>query len=139
MLWKNSIIKVGFVWVGVIGRNMFRDLFIVLLNELLNMKVQNTNNPSLPPSSPLHLLFSPGDLERQQDMPITFGFDRNNPIPQTKFQMGFIKVIVSPLYSTFSRLPGICLDHCVDSLLRNNEKWNSLSAFDAAGSGNPPN
>ena len=84
-------------------------------------------------------LFITGDMERQQDMPITFGFDRNNPIPQTKFQMGFIKVIVSPLYSTFSRLPGISLDHCVESLLRNNEKWDSLSAFEAsAGSDNPP-
>ena len=87
---------------------------------------------------PIVVCLSIGDLEREQDMPITFGFDRNNPIPQTKFQMGFIKVIVSPLYSTFSRLPGISLDHCVDSLLRNNEKWNSLIDFDTSGPGNPP-
>ena len=86
----------------------------------------------------LVVCFYSGDLERDHDMPITFGFDRKNPIPQTKFQMGFIKVIVSPLYTAFSRLPGINLDHCVDSLMLNQDKWNSLSDFDVGGSGNPP-
>lgn len=86
----------------------------------------------------LTVCFHSGDLEREQDMPITFGFDRNNQIPQTKFQMGFIKVIVCPLYTTFSRLPGISLDHCVVSLAQNQDKWNSMSEFDVSGNVNPP-
>ena len=61
-------------------------------------------------------------------MPITFGFDRNNPIPQSKFQLGFMKVIVSPLYVTYSRLPGINLGHCLVSMNKNIDHWTQMEA-----------
>ena len=64
-----------------------------------------------------------GDLERQLELPMTFGFDRTNPIPQSKFQLGFIRVIVSPLYTTYSRLPGVSLDHCLASMESNIDRW----------------
>jgi hypothetical protein len=64
-----------------------------------------------------------GDHERELELPMTFGFDRTNPIPQSKFQLGFIRVIVSPLYTTYSRLPGVALDHCLDSMGDNIAKW----------------
>ena len=68
-----------------------------------------------------------GDLERQLELPVTFGFDRTNPIPQSKFQLGFIRVIVSPLYTTYSRLPGVSLDHCLASMGDNIDKWTQQS------------
>ena len=64
-------------------------------------------------------------------MPITFGFDRNNPIPQSKFQLGFMKVIVSPLYVTYSRLPGVNLGHCLVSMNKNIDLWTQMESDSA--------
>lgn len=65
-------------------------------------------------------------------MPITFGFDRNNPIPQSKFQLGFMKVIVSPLYVTYSRLPGMNLGHCLVSMNKNIDHWTQMEQSDSS-------
>jgi len=64
-------------------------------------------------------------MERGLDLPITNGFDRDNPIPPSKFQMGFIKVIVQPLYTTYSHLPGMTLGHCLATLESNIQHWKS--------------
>jgi cAMP-specific phosphodiesterase 4 len=64
-----------------------------------------------------------GDKERELDLPIGAINDRKNPIPEAKFQVGFISAIVLPLYNSFSRIPGMNISHCVDMLNKNLQMW----------------
>jgi len=43
--------------------------------------------------------YEQGDEERRRGLPIAPGFDRHSEIPMGKFQLGFIKAIVQPLYA----------------------------------------
>eukprot|EP00604_Paraphysomonas_vestita_P002242 CAMPEP_0174819356 /NCGR_PEP_ID=MMETSP1107-20130205/2542_1 /TAXON_ID=36770 /ORGANISM="Paraphysomonas vestita, Strain GFlagA" /LENGTH=208 /DNA_ID=CAMNT_0016032695 /DNA_START=421 /DNA_END=1047 /DNA_ORIENTATION=- len=67
-----------------------------------------------------------GDKERALGMPISYAFDRYNPVTQSKFQLGFIKAIVGPLFKTFSKVEGIELSECLDQLSHNSKKWKEL-------------
>ena len=53
--------------------------------------------------------YSQGDKELEQGMPVTPFLDRRKPIPEERFQSGFIKAIVQPLYQAFSRVDGLDL------------------------------
>lgn len=69
-----------------------------------------------------------GDLERDLGYPISYAFDRHNPVPQPKFQLGFLKAIVFPMYKTFSRIPSFNISHCLSSLENNIANWEALNA-----------
>ena len=69
--------------------------------------------------------YKQGDKERELNAPITFAFDRYNPVPMPKFQVGFIKAIVSPLYKTLSKISGLRLAQAIDCLENNTKKWES--------------
>lgn len=112
--------------------------------QLLLMQVAlhaaDVSNPVKP--WPLHMRWYPrlmeefyyqGDLEREQGMPITFAFDRHNPVPLPKFQLGFLKAIVSPMYKLLSKIPGISISHCLGSLENNVKNWEILLASDETG------
>ena len=46
-------------------------------------------------------IFNAGDKERELNLPITFAFDRYNPVPQHKFQM--VKMKTNTIYCVFFR------------------------------------
>eukprot|EP00602_Paraphysomonas_sp_CaronLab_P007804 CAMPEP_0185027244 /NCGR_PEP_ID=MMETSP1103-20130426/12041_1 /TAXON_ID=36769 /ORGANISM="Paraphysomonas bandaiensis, Strain Caron Lab Isolate" /LENGTH=561 /DNA_ID=CAMNT_0027561139 /DNA_START=104 /DNA_END=1789 /DNA_ORIENTATION=- len=69
-----------------------------------------------------------GDMERSLDMPISYAFDRRNPVNQSKFQVGFIKAIVGPLYKTFSKVEGINISECLNHLSSNARVWKEAIA-----------
>lgn len=48
-----------------------------------------------------------GDMERERGMNVTPMLDRTKPIPMPKFQMGFLKAIVLPLFEELHRVPGV--------------------------------
>ena len=56
-------------------------------------------------------------------MIVTPFLDRLKPIPAPMFQAGFIKAIVSPLFSMLGSLDGVALDECTDQLQRNLDYW----------------
>ncbi|RHZ24892.1 hypothetical protein DYB31_012449, partial [Aphanomyces astaci] len=67
--------------------------------------------------------YAQGDHERRLALPMSFGCDRHNPIPQAKMQAGFILGIVRPVFHTLSRVPKVHLKHCLDQLDRNLKVW----------------
>jgi hypothetical protein len=67
--------------------------------------------------------YAQGDKERQRGMPISFGCDRENVIPEEKFQAGFIVALVRPLYREFSNIPGVCIDVALEQLETNLAHW----------------
>ena len=67
--------------------------------------------------------YAQGDKERQRGMPISFGCDRENIIPEEKFQAGFIVALVRPLYREFSKVPGVCIDDALEQLEVNLSHW----------------
>mmetsp|Transcript_10871 Transcript_10871/g.16556 ORF Transcript_10871/g.16556 Transcript_10871/m.16556 type:complete len:504 (+) Transcript_10871:166-1677(+) len=69
-----------------------------------------------------------GDMERSLNMPISYAFDRLNPVKQSKFQVGFIKAIVGPLYKTFSKIDGIDISECLEHLSSNARVWKKAIA-----------
>ena len=69
------------------------------------------------PAKPFHLykqwtdrilveFYTQGDKERELGLPVGPLNDRENPIPEDKFQIGFISAIVLPLYTALQRVPG---------------------------------
>ena len=53
-----------------------------------------------------------------------FGFlNRSTPIPDWKFQLGFINGVVMPLYKIFASVPGLRLSECTDQLQENKLRW----------------
>ena len=53
-----------------------------------------------------------------------FGFlNRETPIADWKFQLGFINGVVKPLYTLFASVPGLRLSECLDQLEENKAKW----------------
>ncbi|CAK4783330.1 unnamed protein product [Aphanomyces euteiches] len=67
--------------------------------------------------------YAQGDQERALTLPISFGCDRLNPIPEAKMQAGFIMGIVKPVFQTLSKVPKVSLKHCLDQLDRNLKVW----------------
>ena len=56
-------------------------------------------------------------------MIVTPFLDRLKPIPAPMFQAGFIKAIVSPLFSMLGSLDGASLSECTDQLQQNLDSW----------------
>ncbi|RHY31972.1 hypothetical protein DYB32_002988 [Aphanomyces invadans] len=75
--------------------------------------------------------YAQGDQERALTLPISFGCDRQNPIPQAKMQAGFILGIVKPVFQTLSRVPKVDLKNCLDQLDRNLNVWQDQLATTA--------
>ena len=87
-----------------------------------------------------------GDMERSLNMPISYAFDRFNPVTQSKFQLvcacitkliiyanihllslqGFIKAIVGPLYKTFAKVEGVNISECLENLRINSRRWKDM-------------
>ncbi|KAG3108498.1 hypothetical protein PI124_g11934 [Phytophthora idaei] len=67
--------------------------------------------------------YQQGDKERELLLPVSIGYDREQPIPLEKMQAGFIIGIVRPLFLLLSHLPSARLDHCMAQLDANLEHW----------------
>jgi hypothetical protein len=67
--------------------------------------------------------FRQGDQERALNLVVSAMNDREKPIPEAKFQIGFISAIVLPLYVSFAKIPGMNIEHCVKQLTENLNKW----------------
>lgn len=67
--------------------------------------------------------YQQGDKERELLLPVSIGYDREQPIPLEKMQAGFIIGIVRPLFLTLSNLPSARLDHCMAQLDANLMHW----------------
>ncbi|CEG47219.1 Cyclic nucleotide phosphodiesterase [Plasmopara halstedii] len=67
--------------------------------------------------------YQQGDKERELLLPVSIGYDREQPIPLEKMQAGFIIGIVRPLFLTLSHLPCARLNHCVEQLDANLMYW----------------
>jgi len=67
-----------------------------------------------------------GDKEREIGVQVSFGCDRENPIPEEKMQAGFIIGIVRPVFIALSRIPKVSLAHCIDQLDRNLKVWQDI-------------
>ena len=64
-------------------------------------------------------------------MVVTPFLDRLQPIPAPMFQAGFIKAIVSPLFSMLGSLDGVSLNECTDQLQHNLSYWTQRQEEDA--------
>lgn len=69
--------------------------------------------------------YQQGDKERELQLPLSFGYDRENPIPLEKMQAGFIIGIVRPLFNAICQLPKVELSHCMHHLDENLHHWQS--------------
>ncbi|KAE9344800.1 hypothetical protein PR003_g8267 [Phytophthora rubi] len=67
--------------------------------------------------------YQQGDKERELLLPVSIGYDREQPIPLEKMQAGFIIGIVRPLFLSLSHLPSARLDHCMAQLDANLTHW----------------
>ena len=70
--------------------------------------------------------YQQGDQERELGMQVTPFLDRTKPIPEHKFQSGFINGIVLPLYEAFTKVEGLNIEIVLQSLKAN------LRVFQAA-------
>jgi len=76
-----------------------------------------------------------GDRERELGLPLSVGYDRENPIAMEKMQAGFIIGIVRPLFSAICQLPNAQLDHCLHQLHENLTVWQNQIASTSNTSG----
>ncbi|KAG7378293.1 hypothetical protein PHYPSEUDO_010281 [Phytophthora pseudosyringae] len=67
--------------------------------------------------------YQQGDKERELLLPVSIGYDREQPIPLEKMQAGFIIGIVRPLFLSLSLVPSACLGHCMAQLDANLAHW----------------
>ncbi|POM72286.1 3'5'-cyclic nucleotide phosphodiesterase domain containing hypothetical protein [Phytophthora palmivora] len=67
--------------------------------------------------------YQQGDKERELMLPVSVGYDREQPIPLEKMQAGFIIGIVRPLFLSLSLLPTARLGHCMAQLDANLTHW----------------
>ena len=66
--------------------------------------------------------YQQGDAERALGLPISPFYDRNNK-QMAKCQIGFIKFIVRPLYSTFTELATSLRVEILENLNANQTEW----------------
>jgi hypothetical protein len=87
--------------------------------------------------------YEQGDEEREKGLKIAPGFDRHSEIPMGKFQLGFIRAIVQPLYRALENVncsdlvadavtPWFTLQQPLDHLDRNIARWEGRLAAEAA-------
>ncbi|RLN10218.1 hypothetical protein BBJ28_00010393 [Nothophytophthora sp. Chile5] len=67
--------------------------------------------------------YQQGDKERELLLPVSIGYDREQPIPLEKMQAGFIIGIVRPLFLALSHLPRAQLTMCMVRLDDNLNHW----------------
>ena len=72
--------------------------------------------------------YGQGDRERALGLPVTPFLDREKPIPEEKFQSGFIHGIVRPLYLAFAKLEGLELSLVTDTLEANLKVFTDIIA-----------
>ncbi|KAJ3224589.1 hypothetical protein HK099_008198 [Clydaea vesicula] len=97
------------------------------------IKCADLNNPSKPTEqctkwvyNLMKEFFVQGDLERKMGIPVTMFMDRNDMnIP--KCQIGFIDILVTPLFDSWSQ----CIKtdfsrYCMENLVKNRAYWESL-------------
>eukprot|EP01138_Halocafeteria_seosinensis_P005324 gb/GECG01005443.1/.p1 GENE.gb/GECG01005443.1/~~gb/GECG01005443.1/.p1 ORF type:complete len:746 (+),score=71.57 gb/GECG01005443.1/:1-2238(+) len=64
-----------------------------------------------------------GDMERERGLEVTPMLDREHPIPLPKFQMGFLKAIVFPLFEELGRVPTVDVSEPLNYLQNNMDEW----------------
>ena len=72
--------------------------------------------------------YSQGDRELEAGLPVTPFLDRHKPIPEEKFQSGFIHGIVRPLYAAFAKLEGLELSLVTNTLEENLKVFTDIIA-----------
>lgn len=75
--------------------------------------------------------YKQGDKERELNMPITYAFDRYQPVPMPKFQLGFIKAIVNPLYKILTKIQGFNVSVALECMEKNTKKWESKQMIES--------
>jgi len=70
--------------------------------------------------------YGQGDKERDHGIPISFAFDREDPVPRPKFQQGFLFAIVEPLYAGLNKFPQIDVSHPLGVLRENVGRWKRI-------------
>lgn len=78
--------------------------------------------------------YQQGDQERELGMQVTPFLDRTKPIPEHKFQSGFINGIVLPLYEAFSKVEGLNIDIVLQNLKANLRVFQNAIAADSTAS-----
>ena len=102
------------------------DRLILLANMLHSADLAN-------PCKPLHTylrwtervtaeFYSQGDKEREQGLPVSLMMDRAKPNLE-RSQLGFIDVIVQPLWATLSEIAGSDVNVCLRQLQTNRQYW----------------
>ena len=66
--------------------------------------------------------YSQGDKEREQGLPVSLMMDRAKPNVE-RSQLGFIDVIVQPLWATLSEIAGSDVNVCLRHLQTNRQYW----------------
>ena len=66
--------------------------------------------------------YSQGDAEREQGLPVSLMMDRAKPNLE-RSQLGFIDVIVQPLWATLSEIAGSDVNVCLRHLQTNRQYW----------------
>lgn len=67
-----------------------------------------------------------GDMQRRRGLPVTPMLDRTAPLEMKVFQLGFIRAIVLPLFSTLDGIPGLSLAEAMAQLTENTAVWDKL-------------
>ena len=67
-----------------------------------------------------------GDMQRRRGLPVTPMLDRTAPLEMKAFQLGFIRAIVLPLFSTLDSIPGLSLAEAMAQLTENTAVWDKL-------------
>lgn len=79
--------------------------------------------------------YSQGDAEREKGVAVTPMFNREEPIPMQKFQMGFINFIVQPLYKAVNSIAAIDASAPLATLAGNIARWQRVDAGEEADPG----
>ena len=66
-------------------------------------------------------------------MLLYFYFSLTVVFSSVSLPQGFLKAIVSPMYKSFSKVPGVSISHCLASLENNIKNWELLLASDESG------
>ena len=102
------------------------DRMVLLANMLHSADLAN---PCKPLGTYLHWteritaeFYSQGDREREQGLPVSLMMDRAKPNLE-RSQLGFIDVIVQPLWATLSEIAGSDVNACLRHLQTNRQYW----------------
>jgi hypothetical protein len=75
-------------------------------------------------------LFLSGQLEREKGLNFKGGFgflDRDKPVDDADFQLGFINFIVRPLYTTLAKIESLKMSECIKQLDQNKVRLTAVA------------